>query len=1175
MTSKPGPLWGPGPSDSRRPGGTDWSESSEMGVPPTAAPPGGREGLFGVGGELGAPASPVLGAGSLGSIAPVAPVTPVAPGVAGSAGVPVVPTDEQRCAINYDQRPLRIIAGAGTGKTMVMVERIAHLVATGQASPDQVLGLTFTNKAAAELKRRVDCRLDGDSDVMVTTYHGFGAGLVAEHLLELDLHPRTRLLNRAEAWQLLLSVFDDFRFDKKRVFRPGTVVNDALTLASHCADHLVDIASVEANARQMAADARLKSSRSTAEGRLELCQIVAAYQSQKRLRHLIDFDDQIRLAVQLLREAPGLALLLSEQRPFVVLDEYQDTNYAQRALLQLIYRAGSVVTAVGDDMQSIYAFRGAHLRNILDFGRHFPPPGELALTENRRSGAAIVSIANRIQAQVSESVPKQLTARSDAPKSTVECFLATDDLEEAAVIAADLVALGPPWSERAVLCRKRRLIPAIAAALEAALVPVEVVGASGLLDRPEVIDLVAWLELLADPSSAVALLRILGGPRYRLGRRDLAALARHVSILRGHRRVSDDPVVSGSPEAPPKERAPREERADLPVGLVDALGDVASIGDLSSQARARLVALAGQWDALARAAGRLPVVDLAELVVERTELWSVVGPRGQENLLRFLELAQGFAPLDGAPGLASFVDYLHLLDESEEDLAEAHSSDRDAVVVSTIHQAKGLEWDHVWIPGLAGSGRSRIFPDERGGDNPLTKQTALPWWLCEDDPGFGDWKTATKDSIDRAIKLRAREEEWRLFYVACTRARRAVVCSAAQWYPGPASPQGPSAFYAFIASQTDLVTERFRHEPPVVDPQVTQMRARQAALHRPGATPPPSSASQQTLFDVSSHESSRPAPSAAPGAISVTHLVSFQRCPRQYYWLAVRPLPRRASPAAQLGTAVHRWIEKRAGTQPGLFGAPDVVGALPATAAADEIDPDGGLDLGDPVSGGGSGGGAGGGGAGGAGGAGGGGGAPPDTPFERALTGLRSAFLASPYAALDPARIEAPFVLALGGRVVRGRIDAMYRHDGLVEVVDFKTGRPPADGDPGAMVQLDTYAVAAVDVWSVDPSTLRSTYCYLAADGSYHLAESDWTAERVGDAREDLSATVRGLGDNDWPATPGEWCRRCEWQPVCRVGKEHLAGEHAVPAADEDLPVADARSVADGDERSPTEGAAG
>ncbi|MDQ1391318.1 MAG: ATP-dependent helicase UvrD/PcrA, partial [Acidimicrobiaceae bacterium] len=790
-------------------------------------PPSGpthSEGLFARDGGGAAPTQTVLAPGSVDA----------SPG-----GPTVVPTDEQFRAIGYPLRPLRIIAGAGTGKTMVMVERIAHLVATGHATPDQALGLTFTNKAAAELKRRVDARLGGDADVLVTTYHGFGAGLVAEHLLELDLHPRTRLLNRAEAWQLLFGVFDDFRFDKKRVFRPGTVVNDALTLASHCADHLVDIADVEADARQMATSARLKGSRTTAEGRLELCQIVAAYQRQKRLRHLIDFDDQIRLAVQLLRERPELARLLSEQRRFVVLDEYQDTNYAQRALLQLIYQAGSVITAVGDDMQSIYAFRGAHLRNILDFGRHFPPPGELALTENRRSGAAIVSIANRIQGQVSEAVPKQLTARAGAPESTVECFLATDDLEEAAVIAADVVALGPPWSERAVLCRKRRLIPAIAAALEAAHVPVEVVGASGLLDRPEVIDLVAWLELLADPTSAVALLRLLGGPRYRLGRRDLAALARHVPIIRGRRKLAGGSEGCGPPGAPPSEpAAPPVGAAELPLGLVDALCDIESVGDLSPHGQARLGAFAGQWETLARAARRLPIVDLAELVAERTGLWSIVGPRGQENLLRFLELAQGFAPLDGAAGLASFVDYLHLLDESEEDLAEAHSSDRDAVMVSTIHQAKGLEWDHVWIPGLAGSGRSRIFPDERGGDNPLSKQTALPWWLCEDDPGFGDWKTASKDSIDRAIKLRAREEEWRLLYVACTRARRGVVCSAAQWYPGPASPQGPSEFYTFLADQSDIVTERFRHDPPVIDPQISQMRARQAVLRRPAGMPP-------------------------------------------------------------------------------------------------------------------------------------------------------------------------------------------------------------------------------------------------------------------------------------------------------------------------------------------------
>ena len=247
---------------------------------------------------------------------------------------------------------------------------------------------------------------------MVTTYHGMGAGLVARHLLELDLHPRTRLLNRAEAWQLLFLVFDEFRFDKKRVFRPGIVVNDALTLASHCADHLVDIADVAADARTMATDARWKASRETAEGRFELCQIVAAYEREKRRRHLMDFDDQIRLAVVLLRDRPELARRLSGQRPFVLLDEYQDTNFAQRILLQTIYPPGSAITAVGDDMQSIYAFRGAHLRNLLDFGVHFPPAAELALTVNRRSGPAVVDLANRIQAQVKESVPKQLTARA-------------------------------------------------------------------------------------------------------------------------------------------------------------------------------------------------------------------------------------------------------------------------------------------------------------------------------------------------------------------------------------------------------------------------------------------------------------------------------------------------------------------------------------------------------------------------------------------------------------------------------------------------------------------------------------------------------------------------------------------------------------------------------------------
>jgi DNA helicase-2/ATP-dependent DNA helicase PcrA len=1057
------------------------------------------------------------------------PAAPRPPGLVPPV-VAVVPTEEQRAAIEFGLQPLRIIAGAGTGKTMVMVERIAHLVATGQGRADQVLGLTFTNKAAAELKERVDRRLGSDADVTVSTYHGFGATLVARHLLDLDLHPRTRVLNRAEAWQLLFRVFDEFRFDKKRVFRPGLVVNDALTLASHCADHLVAIAAVEADARVMAVDARWKATREAAEGRRELCQIVAAYDREKRLRHLIDFDDQIQLAVVLLRQHPGLARRLGEQRPFVLLDEYQDTNFAQRVMLQLIYPTGSVVTAVGDDMQSIYAFRGAYLRNLLDFGSHFPPPGELALTENRRSGATIVALANRIQGQVTDAVPKQLTARPDGPPAAIECFLASDDLEEAAVIAADVARMGPPWSEHAVLCRKRRLIPAIAAALEAASIPVEVVGSSGLLDRPEIVDLVAWLELLADPSSSVALLRILGGPRYRIGRRDLACLARHAVDLRKAAATGSDDAspgrgpggsLPGGSRDANRAAAPGEPGSwvEWSFGLSDALGDLTAVADLSARARARIRSLVAQWESLSGAARRLPVVDLAEVVAERTGLWSAVGPRGQENLLRFLRLAEDFAPVDGGAGLAAFVDYVALLDESEEDLAEAHPGDRVAVAVMTIHQAKGLEWDHVWIPGLAGSGRSRIFPDERGGDNPLSKQTALPWWLYQEDPGFGDWRTTTKDALDRAVRLRAREEEWRLLYVACTRARRQVVCSAAQWYPGPAVPQGPSEFYAFVASQVDLVTERFRREPPAVDPHVSEMRARQVAGDRRAMAPAAAAPSQPTLFD---RPAGVPVPVAPPSRLSVTDLVSLRRCPRQYYWLAVRPLPRRSSAAARLGTAAHRWIEQRASNQLGLPGL------LEPEAAPDDFDPGApvvslgarGTGVGDDAA------------------------EPFDRPdaYRSALAGVQSAFLSSPYGALEPRRVEAPFVLAVAGRVVRGRVDAVYHRDGRVDIVDFKTGQPPADGDPGASVQLDTYAVAAVDVWSEDPAGLRTTYCYLDADGRFHLTQTEWTSSRVAEARTALTTALGSLAGGGWPATPGAWCRRCEWRQVCRAGRAFLAG---------------------------------
>ena len=217
------------------------------------------------------------------------------------------PTPEQADAIEAPLTPQLLVAGAGAGKTTVMAHRILHVVQSGQARADQVLALTFTNKAAQHLKQRVREVLGPDADATIATYHSFGASLVADHALELDLAPGTRVLNRAESWQLLFAVFDEFRFDRRSTLSPEFVLTDALNLASRAADHLVPVEAIVADCHEVQAANRWKKMSDTAASRLELCQVVAAYERRKRARDLLDFDDQVGLAVRLLTDHPDVA----------------------------------------------------------------------------------------------------------------------------------------------------------------------------------------------------------------------------------------------------------------------------------------------------------------------------------------------------------------------------------------------------------------------------------------------------------------------------------------------------------------------------------------------------------------------------------------------------------------------------------------------------------------------------------------------------------------------------------------------------------------------------------------------------------------------------------------------------------------------------------------------------
>ncbi|CAM5637528.1 DNA 3'-5' helicase OS=Streptomyces violarus OX=67380 GN=FHS41_002375 PE=3 SV=1 [Streptomyces violarus] len=505
-------------------------------------------------------------------------------------GIPFTP--EQMACITAPPAPQVIVAGAGSGKTTVMAARVVWLVGTGQVAPEQVLGLTFTNKAAAELAERVRKALvkagvtdpdaiDPDNppgEPVISTYHAFAGRLLTDHGLRIGLEPTSRLLADATRFQLAARVLRE---------APGTypaltrsfpdLVGDLLTLDAELAEHLVRPEALRAYDAELLltlrgaklTNADLRKVPDAAAARRELAELVTRYRAAKRERDLLDFGDQIALSARLAK-IPEVGRDLRDEFRVVLLDEYQDTSVAQRVLLAGLFGEGTghPVTAVGDPCQAIYGWRGASVANLDDFPEHFPhadgrPATRQALSENRRSGGRLLDLANDL-AEPLRALHAGVEALRPAPGAErdgmVRCALLPTHAEEidwAADSVAHLVRTGTAPGEIAVLCRTATDFAEIQGALVARDIPVEVVGLSGLLHLPEIADLVAVCEVLQDPGANASLVRLLTGPRWRIGSRDLALLGRRARLLVSHARVEGDddpdrrlgpPPVAGAQE---------------------------------------------------------------------------------------------------------------------------------------------------------------------------------------------------------------------------------------------------------------------------------------------------------------------------------------------------------------------------------------------------------------------------------------------------------------------------------------------------------------------------------------------------------------------------------------------------------------------------------------------------
>jgi DNA helicase II / ATP-dependent DNA helicase PcrA len=1016
--------------------------------------------------------------------------------------VTIVPTPEQADVIAEQLRSFRVAAGAGTGKTTTMAMRVVALVESHGIAPEQVLGITFTNKAAGELSERISAWLGDDDpgrEVEVHTYHGFASQILREFGALVGVERDTKLVTPTFARQILADVV---RVAEIRTWDLSNIhnIDRIASFSGQLGDHLLTPSAVVVP--DIGAD-------DVWAKRADLLSVLRLYEAEKRRMGVADYGDLITSAWKVCSEFPEVAVAIAERYRAIVLDEYQDTNPAQRELLRTIFAGRVPVTAVGDADQTIYEWRGASLQNFADFGSHFPngdePSPSLPLTTNRRSGSVILSVANRIKEELGPD-PDRLVAVDGTPPGRVATAWFGTAAEEAAWIAQEIGRLhdeGLRWRDCAVLFRKNKDMQMIHDALSRQDVPFEVANLGGLLSVPEVSDLVAWLRILAYAEDSVALVRILQGSRFRLGLADLARVSDWVRERRND--IEDD--IEGLPD----------------YTLLEALDHLDEIAGLRHGARQALEQFHTEHTTLLRAAQGLSLVELCRTILDLTGAWqdieamsNAAGLSARLNLFRFLDLTESWSPLEGRPSLGAFTNYLDLMaDNPREELDTARVSDADAVTLITVHRAKGLEWEAVFLPAAY----KENFPAKYRGDDPYTSADILPFEFRLDRDALPDIDAATdKSERTRALRERHDDAEWRLAYVAVTRARQYLTTSGAWWYGHPIPLQRtttPSPLFDLCRDIGVAV-----HDTPVAPDRPSRAAYRSSAdAPDPGLDGGWAHALRRTLEDPSwpRSEASRrgleaaydatvavqqdrlfalPDPPTEPTqqevVTSATGLVTYATCPRRYQWAFVDPLPRRASDAARRGTDVHRRIELH------NLG---VVPLTEMTEATYDLTPDGDEPAGDPF-----------------------------RTFEQ-----------SRYSSVSPLLTEVPFELHCDSGRVRGRIDAVYPStDEGWEIVDFKSGRDRPDG--ANLVQLQTYALAAADAgFGVAPPVhFDVSFVYLGGPEPVvrlHTVDEEW----LDDAARRVNGLLDAIGRAEWPTSPSDACRSCDFLRFCADGRQHLS----------------------------------
>lgn len=982
---------------------------------------------------------------------------------------------QQQEAVEHNDGPLLIVAGAGTGKTMTLVEKVNHLIEHEMALPHEILALTFTDKAAHEMEERVDARLPyGFTQTWISTFHSFADQLLRQHALEIGLNPGYRLMSQAET----VSFFREclFKFELKHyrpLGNPNKFIGALLQHFSRLHDEDITPETYQKWASDIEASDETDEEKNTysqedKERYIELSNAYAKYQQIKMEKAVFDYADLLYYLLQLLRSRPSILKNYQKLFKYILVDEFQDTNIAQYELIKLLCpptkRDGPHLTVVGDDSQAIYKFRGASVSNILAFMSDYPHARQVSLNANYRSSQTILDQAyilikhndpDTLEARL--GISKELTAASKHKNNPIELFIAQRIEDEATHVAQSILnhAKSYAYSDIAILVRANTHAEAFTRQLGQQGIPFQLHGPSALFKNPHVKDLIAYLNILAAAEDNASCYRVLQMQIFTLDPRELAyvvsfAKKTALPLTRAIHVLSELTAQTNPPEY-------ENYRTHLPT--------------LTQASRDALATFNAMYQKHLGAIKTLTAGQILFQFLEDTNFLKQLMNKGRDDKMviavsQFFDRLKSYEATHEDASVHAVAEFLKMsmeLGESPNTL-DTDLAEQNAVHILTVHGSKGLEFPVVYLVNLS---------QDRFPTRARSEAIPIPTQLIKEELPEGNYHI---------------EEERRLFYVAMTRAKDHLHLSASRFYHEGKRVRKLSKFIeealgAEVVAKTEAKKESEKQQLSIFDfkPQDSE------GEKKPESPAAPSPAAQDSHLQV-----------------SYSQLDTYALCPLRYKYQYILKVPTSTNAAASFGSSIHAALqyfyqEYKSNPSANLDSllAHFERAWIPIGYSSQ---------------------------------------AHEAKRRKEGVTILTDFYNKYHTSEIQPLDLERFFKIKLEHSLsITGKIDRVDQLDEKnIEIIDYKTGKKPEERTLKKSLQLSIYAMAAMEsaTYGAHIDNIHLTFYYLQSNEKITLKRS---LDDIVSTKEKLHELTTNMKDSDYTPKKGHHCSFCPFKMLCEA----------------------------------------